>query len=88
MYAMRADWIINDPQGLHFLKELLKQERIELFMTSYIMIIIQFLYNKFSYEIKRRLLPFYILHIISVLVMVVQSESYRDELKHGHKEHI
>ena len=52
-------------------------------MTRYIMIIIQFLYNKFSYEIKRRLLPFYILHIISVVLMAVLSEQYRQEIKDG-----
>ena len=56
-------------------------------MTRYIMIIIQFLYNKFSYEIKRRLLPFYILHIISVILMAVLSEQYREELKAGHSDH-
>lgn len=56
-------------------------------MTRYIMIIIQFLYNKFSYEIKRRLLPFYILHIVSVILMSVLSERYRDEFNLGHDKH-
>lgn len=48
-------------------------------MTRYIMIIIQFLYNKFSQEIKRKLLPFYILHIFAVILMIVFSEAYRDQ---------
>jgi len=39
MQAARADWIINDPEGILFLKEMLRQKRKELFMTPYIKMI-------------------------------------------------
>jgi hypothetical protein len=78
---MRADWLLNEDTGLEFLREMLKQQRMELFMTRYIMMIIQFLYNKYSYEIKRKLLPVYVIHIISVLLMIIFTEQYRDIAK-------
>jgi len=81
VFAVRADWILNEDIGLNFLQELLKQQRKDIFETRYIKIIIQFLYNKYSRDIKRKLLPFYIPHIISVLLMIYCSEQYRDDLK-------
>lgn len=50
-------------------------------MTRYIMIIIQFLYNKFSKEIQKKILPSYILHIVSLLLMLIFAEEYRDQEK-------
>ena len=50
-------------------------------MTRYIMIIVQFLYNKFSKEIQKKILPSYILHIVSLLLMLYFAEEYRDQEK-------
>lgn len=36
MQAIRADWIINDPEGIIFLKQCLRSKRKEIFMTPYI----------------------------------------------------
>ena len=42
--CVRADWIVNQEEGLKFLKELLRQQNKEVFMTPYVMIVIEFLY--------------------------------------------
>lgn len=44
--SVRADWIINEDQGLIFLKELLVQQNKEMFETPFIQIIVQFLYKQ------------------------------------------
>jgi len=45
MQCVKADWIINTENGLIFLKELLKQQNKDVFMTPYVEIVIEFLYN-------------------------------------------
>lgn len=55
-------------------------------MTRYVMIIIQFLYNKFSLKIKKRLLPIYLLHMASLLLMLYMHEIYREEIRKAKEE--
>ena len=78
--CVRADWIIKKKEGLLFLKELLRQQNKDVFMTPYIMIVIQFLYQKYSASIMTRLMPPFLIHLVSVIVLIFLSELERDEL--------
>jgi hypothetical protein len=78
--CVRADWIIQKKEGLLFLKELLRQQNKDVFMTPYIMIVIQFLYQKYSASIMTRLMPPFLIHLVSVIVLIFLSELERDEL--------
>ena len=77
---MRADWIINEEEGLLFLKELLRQQNKDIFMTPYIQIVIEFLYQKYSASIKKYLMPPFLMHLIAVFVLIFLSEMERDDL--------
>ena len=61
-----------------FLKELLRQQNKDVFMTPYIMIVIQFLYQKYSASIMTRLMPPFLIHLVSVIVLIFLSELERD----------
>jgi hypothetical protein len=78
--CIRVDWIINDKEGLKFLKELLKQQNKDIFLTPYILIVIEFLYIEYSNKIKSMLMPPFILHIISVILAVISAELYRSQI--------
>ena len=78
--SVRADWIINDAEGLLFLKELLRQQNKEIFMTPYIQIVIEFLYQKYSASIMTRLMPPFMIHLIAVFILIFLSEKERDPL--------
>ena len=49
-------------------------------MTPYIMIIIQFLYQKYSASIMTRLMPPFLFHLLSVIVLIFLSEMEREVL--------
>jgi len=76
---VKADWIVNTQNGLIFLKELLKQQNKDIFMTPYIEIVIEFLYNQFRDKIMQNLLPPYILHLAAIQATIWVSELHRKE---------
>ena len=41
---IRADWILNSSDGVDFLREILRQQNMDLFMSTYVKIVIEFLY--------------------------------------------
>ena len=41
---IRADWILNSNDGIDFLREILRQQNKDLFMSTYVKIVIEFLY--------------------------------------------
>ena len=43
-------------------------------MTPYIMIVIEFMYKKFSEKIMRKLMPPFMLHLVAVLLLIFFSE--------------
>lgn len=47
-------------------------------MTPYIMIVIEFLYSKYSEKIMNRLMPPFMLHLVSVFFLVYLSEQERN----------
>jgi len=68
--CIRADWILNDVDGigLEFMQSMLKKKKREIFMTPYMKIIIEFLYEIYSKKIKLVLLPPYLAHLAMVNV--------------------
>ena len=76
--CVRADWIINSDEGLLFLKELLRQQNKDIFVTPYISIIIEFLYKKYSERIMQRLMPPFMFHLVAVMLLILFSERERD----------
>lgn len=81
--CVRADWIINSEEGILFLKELLRQQNKEIFMTPYIMIVIEFMYKKYAEKIMRRLMPPFMFHLVAVLLLIFFSEIERTAIKEG-----
>lgn len=49
-------------------------------MTPYVMIVIEFLYQKYSHNIMTRLMPPFLMHLIAVFVLIALSERERDQL--------
>ena len=49
--CIRSDWILKDENGLglEFLKAMLKKKNRDIFMTPYMKIVIEFLYDIYSY---------------------------------------
>jgi hypothetical protein len=47
-------------------------------MTPYVMIVIEFLYQKYSANIMTRLMPPFLMHLIAVFVLIALSERERD----------
>jgi len=68
MRCVRADWILQDEKGLGivFMNEMLRKKNREVFMTPYMQIIIQFLYEAYSKRIMLTLLPPYLFHLLFV----------------------
>lgn len=60
----------EDLVGQQFLKELLKNKNKDLFMTSYVQIIVRFLFKQFRDSILKVLLPFYVIHFLINLYMI------------------
>jgi len=47
VHAMKLDWVINDPDGLRFLKAMLKSENLEIYECPTIIIIVEYLYGHY-----------------------------------------
>jgi hypothetical protein len=77
-WCIRADWLINKREGQEFLKEMLRQERKELFETPYMEMAIQFLYKNYSRKIMRVLLPSYLVHMLVITLYLLVAEWNRD----------
>jgi hypothetical protein len=75
--SIQADWIFNDPIGIEFLKELVKQGNKEIFETKYVKIITEFLYNKYSSWVKWTIMPLYFLNLVSIYTMVLLEDNLR-----------
>lgn len=78
--CVKADWIINEPVGLQFLKEMLRLQDKDVFVTKYIQIIVQFLYNQFKSKIMTNILPFYVIHFVLTMILIGHSASFPDHL--------
>jgi hypothetical protein len=76
--CVKADWIINDQIGRYFLIELLRQQNKDVFMTKYVQIIVQFLYNNFKNKIITYLMPFYIVHTLLTMALIYHSSTFPD----------
>ena len=78
--AIRVDWMLNEDEGLKFLRQTLQQKNRDIFMTIYIKVLVHFLYQKYKAKIMNFLLPPYLLHLSAVMMQIHASERYRDEL--------
>lgn len=76
--CIKVDWIINQNEGLIFLREMVKQKNQNIFMTEYMKILIQFLYQIYRRKIMKMLLPPYIFHMFFAFLYILTSENYRD----------
>jgi hypothetical protein len=74
--CIRADWIFGE-NGIPFLKEMLRQKNKAVFMTPYIMILIEFLYTKYSEKIFKRIMPPFMLHLFLIFFLIYHSEHER-----------
>tara|TARA_B110000285_G_C15087848_1_gene597246 strand:- start:497 stop:1342 length:846 start_codon:yes stop_codon:yes gene_type:complete len=79
MKSIRADWILHGNLGLTFMNAMLRKKNREVFMTPYMQIIIQFLYDAYSRRIMLALLPPYLLHLLFVNIQLFANESMRDQ---------
>ena len=77
-HCVRADWILNDKEGIIFMKELLRQKRKDLFNTMYIQMITAFLYKRYSKKIMKMMLPSYLIHMFAIFAYLAVSEWLRD----------
>ena len=66
--CIRVDWVLNKPEGLRFLRQMLKQQNRDLFMTIYIKVLVHFLYQKYKTKIMKSLLPPYLMHLFAVMI--------------------
>jgi len=80
IYCIRADWILKDEEGIgmEFMQAMLKKKNRDIFMTPYMKIIIQFLYEIYSRRIKIMLLPPYVAHLVFVNCQLFVNEYARD----------
>ena len=60
VYALKLDWIINDGDGLRFLKAMLKSEHLEIYECPTIIIIVEYLYGHYGRYILLYRFPFYV----------------------------
>jgi hypothetical protein len=58
-------------EGLEFLRALQKITNIHIFDTSYIRIIIQFLYTRYQTAVLKIYMPLYLFHFLSVFMMII-----------------
>ena len=75
--SIRVDYILNsgaEDAGLAFLKNMLRLKKMSLFDTSYMDLLIQFLFKHYSKKIMRTLLPFYLLQLLSMLAFIFVTE--------------
>ena len=64
--AIRGDWILNEEIGREYLQAMLFKKNREVFTTSYMKIVIKFLYDAYSYRIIIFLLPPYLAHLVAI----------------------
>ena len=64
--GIKADWIINEQIGFQFLLELSKKKNKEVFESKYVKRVIQFLYESYSKNIMKLLLPPFLFHLLFV----------------------
>ena len=58
--AMQVDWIINKDEGQLFLQNMIKCENPEMYENKSIIILIEWLFSKFKYNILLARLPLYV----------------------------
>ena len=63
------------------MKELLRQERRDLFETPYMELAISFLYKNYSRKIQQILLPSYLVHILVMALYLLVVEANRDDAR-------
>ena len=63
---------------MEFMQAMLKKKNRDIFMTPYMKIIIQFLYEIYSRRIKLLLLPPYLGHLVFVNIQLFVNEHKRD----------
>ena len=57
---MQVDWIINKDEGQLFLQNMIKCENPEMYENKSIIILIEWLFSKFKYNILLARLPLYV----------------------------
>lgn len=67
------------------MKELLRQDRKDLFETEYISMLTQFLYKHYSSRIFKILLPSYLIHQVAFLAYIFFVERERDLIQKLHE---
>ena len=83
--AIRGDWILNEEIGRQFLQAMLWKKNRDVFTTSYMKIVIKFLYDAYSYRIIIFLLPPYLAHLIAINLQIYYNEfmrSLREKMEH------
>ena len=75
--GIKADWIINEHIGFQFLLELSKKKNKEVFESKYVKIVIQFLYESYSKNIMKLLLPPFLFHLLFVNMQLFLNEDKR-----------
>ena len=75
--SLRADWIINEDIGITFMNEMLKKKNREVFMTPYMQVVIQFMYEAYRHRIVYNLLPIYAVHLLFVNLYIFFVENMR-----------
>ena len=75
VYALKLDWIINDGDGLKFLKAMLKSEHLEIYECPTIIIIVEYLYGHYCKYILLYRFPFYVAQLAVFYATILLHES-------------
>lgn len=85
--SLRVGWIINEPEGKEFFKEILGSDNIQLYNIKSLQIIIEFLFSRYKVIIFLLVLPLYIFNFYTYTKLTgLVDYYYNDKVKGSHVE--
>jgi hypothetical protein len=72
-------WLINEPQGKEFLKEILQSPNMDIYKMESLQVIIEYLFMKYKGIIFMIVLPLYIFNFMTYQLMITRMQTYFDE---------
>ena len=71
--ALNIEWIVQ-PEGKSFLLNILKSGNVDLYQVPYIQIVIAFLYKEHRIKILNKVVPMYMIQVLSFFLMIFVNE--------------
>ena len=70
IFSLKVGWLLNEPQGKEFLKEILMSPNMDIYKIESLQIIIEYLFMKYKSIIFLLVLPIYLFNFLAYTMMI------------------